>query len=37
MEEKFGINESKKIIRENCFFRQVQNNQMQFLPFDRKV
>ena len=37
MAEKFRINEYGEIIREDYFFRQVQNNQVQFLPFERKV
>ena len=37
MGEKFRINEYGEIIREDYFFRQVQNNQVQFLPFERKV
>lgn len=37
MAEKFKINEYGEIIREDYFFRQVKNNQVQFLPFERKV
>lgn len=37
MAEKFRINEYGEIIREDYFFRQVKNNQVQFLPFERKV
>lgn len=37
MAEKFRINEYGEIIREDYLFRQVQNTQVQFLPFERKV
>lgn len=37
MAENFRINEYGEIIREDYFFRQVQNSQVQFLPFERKV